>query len=473
MAILEREIEKKIEEHLIRGDGKILLVVGARQVGKSTSIEKVGKKIFPHFIKINLYEDYLGEKLFSSVKTVDDFHLQLSSRYGNKLGKNKGDTLIFLDEIGVYPDLIPLLKFLKEEGLYSYIVSGSSLGIALRKGKMREEGPTPFIPMGAVSLMKMYPLSFKEFLVNHGYGERALKDLYEHFERLEPLSENNHGRLFTLFKHYLIIGGMPEAVSTYLDTKNIVLVRNAQSLIHDLYAEDASRYDEENSLAIRNVYEYLPSTMENKKKRIVYKDIESGKKALKDSYLDEFDYLVYSGIALRVDVIASPHYPLSQESRKNLLKLYLNDVGILTNILLSRGISPIMNEEKGIDMGSIYETFVAMELASHGLKLHYYDNKKFGEVDFLIDDHMSHSVMPIEVKSGKDYVVHRAMDNIVSMEGYGIEKGVVLSNEREIRKKGKIIYLPIYFAMFLGEEGRGKEEILLEEVSPYEVEFGK
>lgn len=470
MAILEREIEKKIEEHL-KTRNTILMVLGARQVGKSTSIRKVGEKLFPHFVEINLFEDHRGEKLFSSVKTIDEFHIQLSSRYGKELGKNDKDTLIFLDEIGTYPDLFPLLKFLKEEGRYSYIVSGSSLGITLRRGKEREEGPLPYIPMGAVSLLRMYPLSFKEFLVNHGYGPLAMEDLRKHFDSLTPLSANNHERLFTLFKHYLIIGGMPEAVATHIDTKNIALVRNVQSLIHDFYEDDVSQYDEEDSLSIRSIYEYLPSAMENKKKRIVYKDIQSGKKALNQSYLKEFDYLVNSGIALKVSAIASPSYPLNQEKKKNLLKLYLNDVGILTNILLSRGIAPIMKEEKGIDMGSIYETFVAMELKSRDQELYYYDNKKHGEVDFLIDDHLNQSVLPIEVKSGKDYEIHRAMDNILSMKEYSIEKGIVLSNEREIRKKGKIVYLPIYFAMFIGE-GEEEDSSLLEEVTPYEIELG-
>ena len=137
-----------------------------------------------------------------------------------------------------------------------------------------------------------------------------------------------------------------------------------------------------------------------------------------------------------------------ENSGKNLLKLYLNDVGILTNILYRHNIRAVLDDIKSINLGTVYESVVASELKAHGAHLFYYDNRSKGEVDYLIDDYDSLSVVPIEVKSGKDYTVHSALNHFVANEDYAIQKGYVLSNERQVVQNGKIIYLPIYYIMF-------------------------
>lgn len=166
-------------------------------------------------------------------------------------------------------------------------------------------------------------------------------------------------------------------------------------------------------------------------------------------YQNEFDYLISSGIALGVQAISKPVFPLIQSSSKNLMKLYLNDVGLLSAILYGNNITAILNDEKSINLGSVYESVVASELSAHGHRLFYYDRRGKGEVDFLIDDYETLSVLPIEVKSGKDYAVHSALNTFLKEEAYPVKKAIVLSNEREITKKGSITYLPIYFVMFL------------------------
>ena len=192
----------------------------------------------------------------------------------------------------------------------------------------------------------------------------------------------------------------------------------------------------------------LPSNMENKKKRIVAKNIENKKGKTFNDYSDEFEYLISAGIALNVQAISNPSFPLAQSSSKNLLKLYLNDVGILTSTLYGNNIRAVLDDERSINLGSVYETVVASELIAHGYKLFYYDNRDKGEVDYLIDDYDSLSVVPVEVKSGKDYTVHSALSNFTKNENYNLKKAYVLSNEREIIKKDKIIYMPIYYVMF-------------------------
>ena len=190
--------------------------------------------------------------------------------------------------------------------------------------------------------------------------------------------------------------------------------------------------------------------MENKKKRIVVQDIENKRGKTFSNYQDEFEYLISSGIALNVQAIANPVFPLIQSAGKNLLKLYLNDVGLLTGILYGNNIRAVLDDEGSVNLGSVYETVVAEELMAHDYKLFYYDNRSKGEVDFLIDDYDSLSAIPLEVKSGKDYTVHSALNAFIKNPDYHIQKAFVLSNERVIKTDGAITYLPIYDVMFFG-----------------------
>ena len=438
--MLYRKIASVIEEHLRSDSDRILLVDGARQVGKTYIIRYLGKKLFPNFIELNMVEDSIGDQLFLNTKTVEDFYLQVSMLAGDKMGK-KEDTLIFLDEIQAYPHLLTLLKFLRQDNRYTYIASGSLLGVTLSE--------TTSIPMGSIRKIRMFPLDFEEFLYANGMNETVLQALRQKFENMETLEKSMHNKMMDLFRKYLLAGGMPDAVNAYVQEKNIFMVREIQREIHDYYAADASKYDEERRLKIRRIYDLIPSNLENKKKRVVVQRIENKKGKTFADYEDEFEYLISAGIALAVQAISMPVFPLIESSGKNLLKLYLNDVGILSAILYGTNIRAILDDVKGINLGSVYESVVASELAAHGHRLFYYDNRSRGEVDYLIDDYDSLSVVPIEVKSGKDYTVHSALNTFVKNEDYHITKAYVLSNTREIKTKGKIIYIPIYFVMFL------------------------
>lgn len=437
--MLYRKIEKVIEEHLKSDSKKILLVDGARQVGKTYIIRHVGQKMFENFIEINMVEDSLGDRLFENTRTIEDFYLQVSMLFGSKM-KQKENTLIFIDEIQAYPHLLVLLKFLSQDNKFTYIASGSLLGVTLSQ--------TTSIPMGSIRKIRMFPLDFEEFLYANGMNEIVISSLQKKFERLEALDVPMHNKMMDLFRKYLLVGGLPDAVNSYLAEKNIRSVREIQKEIHDYYAADASKYDEANKLKIRRVYDLIPSNMENKKKRVVAQSIENKKGKTFNDYCDEFEYLIGAGIALNVQAISNPAFPLIESTGKNLLKLYLNDVGILTGILYGNNIRAVLDDERSINLGSVYETVVASELIAHGHTLFYYDNRNRGEVDYLIDDYDSLSAVPIEVKSGKDYTVHSALNNFVQNEDYHIKKAFVVSNERTVSQKGKITYIPIYYVMF-------------------------
>ena len=438
--MLERKFTQTLENFLLHEPRKILLVNGARQIGKSYLIRYVGKKLFRHFVEINLKADQEGEGIFATVKSKEDFYLQLGAMAGNNLGKRE-DTLVFLDEIQSYPHLMTMLKFLNEDAKYRYIASGSQLGVALAQ--------TPSVPIGSVAIQQMYPLDFEEYLWAMGCGKEAIEAMRQKFVAKESLNDSMHNYMLQQFKTYLLVGGMPDAINKFLENRNIVQVRAIQRDIHTLYKIDASQYDGAKKLVIRKIYDMIPSNMENKKKRIIVKNIE-GLKAHRQfsDYAEEFEYLTNSGIALAVQAISNPAFPLAESESKNLLKLYLSDVGLLTGLLYGTNINAVLRDERSVNLGAVYESVVAQELHAHGYTLHYYDNKQKGEVDYLIDDYRNLTVLPLEIKSGKDYTVHSALDKFLATPEYNIHEAVVLSNEQMVYQQGRITYMPIYYCMF-------------------------
>ena len=433
-----RKIEERINRYYADKNAKILVIDGARQIGKSFIIRETGKKFFKHFVEINLKDDSEGDKLFESVRTTEDFYLQVSALYGNNLG-DVSDTMIFLDEIQVYPHLLTMLKPLKADARYRYICSGSLLGITLQH---------TFIPMGSIDEVKMFPMDFEEFLLANNVGKDVISYLRKCFAGQTPPSEGIHKTILGLFKRYLLSGGLPDSVKAFVEAKNVYTMRENQALTYKYYSDDAAKYDKEHSLKIRRIYDYLPSCMENKVKRIQFKKIEDAPKASMGRYQDEFDYLLSSGCVLGAKAISNPVFPLCESASKNLIKLYYNDVGLLTNLLYKNNIDAVLNKDSGVNLGSVYETACAMELSAHGHDLYYFDSKKVGGVDFLINDYENTSILPIEIKSGNDQNNFRAIPKLVK-EPYNLQKGYIFGNENGISSKSNLVTFPIYMIMFL------------------------
>ena len=310
MKQLHRKIEKYIKTFFLEFNNKILIIDGARQVGKSFIIRKVCNEIFSNYVEINLLEDSLSEKNFENIKSTKDFYTQVSAVYGDKLNNNQ-DTIIFLDEIQTYPHLLTLLKFLNQENKYRYICSGSFLGVTLLN--------TTSIPMGSIEIKKMYPLDFEEFLIANGFN--AFESIYENFKEKKSLSTNIHNILLNHFKDYLIVGGLPECVKTFIETGNIKTIRTIQTNISNFYIDDATKYDRENKIEAKLIYEYIPSLMENKKNRVIIKDIKN-KPGYTFKYFEKsFEYLISAGIAINTQAISNPTFPLLESAKKSLLKL--------------------------------------------------------------------------------------------------------------------------------------------------------
>ena len=282
--MLYRKITSYIEDYLKSDTDKILILEGARQIGKSFSIREAGTRLYKNFVEINFVEDDEGDQWFKNIHKKEDFYLTLSMVAGEKLN-DRSDTLVFLDEIQHYPQYLTMLKFLREDNRYRYIASGSLLGITLQD--------TTSIPVGSITIKEMFQLDFEEFLIANGFGTEAIAMLRQSYEKRQSLTEEHHDYVMDLFRRYLLVGGLPDAVNTYLDTHNIVRVREVQDGIRSLYASDASKYEKEHNkkLLIRRIYEMIPSQMENKKKRVVAQDIRGKKGDRFEQYKEEFEYL--------------------------------------------------------------------------------------------------------------------------------------------------------------------------------------
>lgn len=438
--MFKRKIESKINEYFNSDRDKILVIDGARQIGKTYIVRKMSKERYKNYVEINLKDDYNGEKLYEHVKTTRDFYFQVSSTPNTDLN-DRDDTIIFLDEIQVYPHLLSMLKALNQEKRYTYIVSGSLLGITLKH---------TFIPMGSIDEVKMYPMDFEEFLWANKVGEEAIDYLRECFNELSLVNEGIHQTFLRRFKEYLLCGGLPDAVKEFVVSNNISKMRAVHEQTYTYYNDDCSQYDEVNKLHIQRIYNMLPSYMENKVKRIQANKISGKNSDRIEKYKEEFEYLIYSGIAINVKAVSNPKFPLIESSSKNLIKLYYNDVGILTNILYKNNINAILNKESETNLGSVYETACAMELSAHGHELFYFDSKKVGEVDFIINDYDKLTVLPIEVKSGNNQNNFRAIPKLVDDNGnYKMKNGYVFGNKNVLKEENKLITLPIYMIMFI------------------------
>ncbi|SDB24373.1 hypothetical protein SAMN02910317_01166 [Ruminococcaceae bacterium FB2012] len=431
--MLKRKIYKCIEDFYNTETNKALMITGARQVGKSYIIEEFCKTRFKRFIKLDFIEDPQHTELFSKAKSADDMILRLSALFGEKM--IPGETIIFFDEVQECRELITQIKYLVQEGSYRYILSGSLLGTVLKD--------IVSAPVGYLDIRQMYPLDFEEFAIANGVGEKVIAALKRSFDEKTEVDSYIHERMLALFELYLIVGGMPAAVSTYLDTKNLRRVADEQNAIISLYKQDISKYDKKDKLYLNDIFDLIPSELNAKNKRFILKNLNEH--ARFDKLYSSFLWLKKAGVALPANVVDEPKVPLLLSRSQNLFKLFSNDVGLLAAQYGSEIQLSILKHETAINYGAVYENAAAQELSAHGYDLYYYNSKKLGEIDFVIE--RNGKVLPIEIKSGKDYYRHNAIDNVMSSDEFDISEGYVFCSGN-VEVIDKLTYYPIYMLMF-------------------------
>jgi len=436
--MLQRKNEAIIRDFLLNDEKRALLVTGARQTGKTFSIRRVAKEIFDHVVEVNFIESPEAKAIFSNPRDAQEILLRLSAFAGEPMVS--GRTLIFFDEVQECKDIVTAIKFLVDEGSYRYVMSGSLLGIELKDIRS--------IPVGYMSVLEMYPLDFEEFAEAVGVGRDVISHLQECFQQVKPVDDFVHRRMLELMHHYLLVGGMPAVVQTYIDTNNVRNIVATQQDIINAYKLDISKYAEGKKLQIDEIYELIPSELNAKNKRFVLKELNE--KARFQRYENDFLWLKDAGVAIPVHNVEEPKLPLLLGKQRNLLKLFLSDVGLLAAMYGNQIQMRLFSGDININYGAIYENFVAQELCAHGLatnhSLYYFNSKKQGELDFVVE--YENHVLPIEVKSGKNYARHNALSNVLSNVEYDISRAFVLCQDN-VGTKGKITYLPIYMAMFI------------------------
>ena len=429
-------LKRKIDTYLTNyyaTNRNALLITGARQIGKTYSIREFGRT-FKSFIEINFLENPDAVALFKGAKNSSDILLRLSAITTKPL--IKGETLIFFDEVQKCPDIVTAIKFLVDEGSYRYILSGSLLGVELND--LRSE------PVGYMGVKDMYPMDFEEFISCVGINQQVIDSLRTAWQNRTPVDEFVHSKIMELFRLYLVVGGMPAAVSKYIETNNLQEVMAVQKDIIKLYKRDIAQYDSNNKLSIEEIFDLIPPELNAKNKRFILKRLNENAKF--ERYQNSFLWLKNAGVALPVYNIEEPKLPLLLSRSRNLFKLFQSDIGLLA-AQYAEGIQlRIISGDKSINFGSVFENAVAQELVAHGIDVYYCNNKKRGELDFVIE--LAGKVLPIEVKSGKDYEVHRALTNIMDCSEYEIPESIIFNNDN-INVRGKYIYAPIYMVMFI------------------------
>lgn len=445
-------LKRKVEEQLIlwKQGKNALLVDGARQVGKSYSIREYAKTAFHNYWEINLRTSPDLIPVLNQAQTASDLLLRLRAFAPHVLEKGE---LIFIDEIqeAKQCDIITLSKALVEEGSYRYIFSGSLLGVSLHN--------VASFPVGYLDTIEMFPLDFEEFLWAFQKDETLISNLRGCFLSKQPVDPLIHEQIMKILSLYILVGGMPEAVSSFLESQDLQSAYSVLKTIVNGYKKDISRHvdemvkdgeKEELAMRLSRVFEQIPEQINSKDKRFKLREI-SKKRGLVDDIEDDFSWLVLSDIAIPVYNVFEPTSPLRINTNRRLLKLFSSDVGLLSYQLLPTGIlKAVLGGEKNVNYGAVYENFAAEEMHSHGFSnLYYYSSKKYGELDFVLES--GSGALPIEIKSGKDYQRHVALDNVLEKSEYGIKEAFVFYNGN-VKKRGKITYFPLYLLDFLRNE---------------------
>lgn len=448
--MLHRKIEEKIIDW-IKNSKKALLIDGARQVGKTFIIRKVLEDEGCDYIEFNLIKTPALVNLLDKSDTVDDMIANLSLFADKPFVRGK--TFLFFDEIQEYKELATKIKFWVDEGSFRYVFSGSLLGVELKNIKSA--------PVGYLTTFTMYPLDFEEFLQIYNFTDDLRSSLYRSFKERKPVNDAVHRRMMQIFNMYLNVGGMPSAVEKFRETRSLEDVIAEHNDIVVQYKKDFTRYESEDKKPyLTQIYDLIPAELNDNNKRFNFSDLKKGLRYSRSE--DSFIWLAQAGVALPVYNVAAPAIPLLMNEKSSLFKLFLSDIGMLTTLYGRATKMQLLSDNQDINNGALYENVVAQELKVHGFKLYYYNSKRFGELDFVIE--YNGRVLPIEVKSGKNYQRHSALNNVMEISNYSIDEAFILSNYN-VEVKGNLVYLPIYMLMFIKDEDIKLPKVDLDDLS--------
>lgn len=443
---MRRDISEDLENWKKNERKRALLITGARQIGKTYIIREFGKNRYECFVEINFVEQKNATKIFEIGNSVGAIISNLTAYVAQKL--IPGKTLIFLDEIQECPEARTAIKFLVEDGRFDYIESGSLLGVNYKEVKS--------YPVGYEQIFHMYPMNFKEFILANGVQEETILHLQHCFEEKKPVSKSIHDTMCQLFRYYMIVGGMPDVVKTFIDTHDIGKVVELQKSILELYRQDISKYSKNDSAKIKDIFDRLPAELNEKNKRFILADLS--KSARMERYENSFLWLKDAGVALPCYNVMEPVIPLKVSQKHNLFKLFMVDTGLLCAASLGNVQFEILQNNLTVNMGSILENMFAQIFECNGFDLYFYDKKGKCELDFVLQK--GNEIIPIEIKSGSSYTEHASLNSALSVKQWIMTKGIVFC-EGNIKEETSITYLPWYMSMFF-KQNEIKEKLIVD-----------
>ncbi|MDY5323969.1 MAG: AAA family ATPase [Succinivibrio sp.] len=430
---------------------RALLVTGARQIGKTYLIRQFAREHYKNFIELNFLEDPKAREIFDGNLDAQTI-LMLISAY-TTTPFEKGNTLFFFDEIQECPNARTAIKFLVEDGRYDYIESGSLLGVNYKV--------VPSYPVGYETILHMYPMTFKEFCLANKLSSQTFEYLEQCFERKTKVHEAIHQKLLELFRYYTVVGGMPKAVKSFIENKDINKVKQAQNDILELYLQDIQKYALIGKNKITNIFKQIPASLNDKNRKFKLSSINKNVK-MRD-YEDSFTWLEDAGVALPCFSVSEPVLPLKVNLQTRNFKLYSSDNGLLCNQSLDNAQFQILTGNLSVNLGSILENVFATNLKANQFNLYYFNKQKIGEVDFVVQQ--GAQIIAVEIKSGNDYHRHAALNNLLSVSEWKISEGIVFC-KGNIEVVDKITYYPWYMVMFFKDHlPNFKIDLDLEEIN--------
>ena len=436
--MLRRKAWEKLISWKNSDNKKALCIIGARQIGKTTLVRNFGKEYYENFVEINFVTDSKAADIFSGSLDADTIITNLTAYIRKPM--DPGKTLVLFDEIQECPNARTAIKFLVEDGRFDYIETGSMLGVRFKDVRS--------YPVGFEEIYRMYPLDFEEFLWANSVPSSTIEHLYRYFEMMTVVPPVIHDTMMKLFRTYIVVGGMPQVVNTYIETHDIGKVVANQKEILELYRLDIAKYSNNSSkLKIQAIFDSIPSQLDDKNRRFILTKIDE--KGRQNRYENSFEWLSDAGVALPCYNVIEPQPALQLNEKHNLFKLFMADTGLLCAACMENVQFDILNGNLEINMGSILENVMAQSIKYNGFRLHYFDAKKYGEIDFVVQNGTHVDI--IEVKSGKDYKKHKALDNVLGVKEWSFGQAYVLCNGN-VENERDVFYLPWYMIIFFKQE---------------------
>lgn len=436
--VLRRKAYEKLKQWKAQENKKALCIIGARQTGKTTLVRHFAKGNYECFIELNFMLDEKAAQIFSGALDVNTIITNLTAYVQKEM--KPGKTLVLFDEIQECPNARTAIKFLVEDGRFDYVETGSLLGVKFKEVRS--------YPVGFEEIYRMYPMDFEEYMWANGVQETTITYLQECFEKKEQVTASVHDTLNKLFFTYIVVGGMPQVVQTYVNTHDIAQVITNQNDILELYRMDIGKYaSNSDKIKIQAIFDSIPSQLSEKNRRFILSSIdENGRQ---NRYENSFLWLADAGVSLPCYNVAEPQPPLQLNAKHNLFKLFMADTGLLCAASMANIQFDILQGNVDVNMGSVLENVMAQAIKSNGFELYYYDSKKIGEIDFTIQNGMNIDL--IEIKSGNDYKKHSAMNKLAAVSSWKFQERYVFC-KGNVELSGGITYLPWYMIIFYKRE---------------------